>query len=85
MNVHDIHEAEPALRARHEELGTKRWAELAGALAWVHGGVCLALVEGFVPTPRSIEKLNEALRGSQTVLDSEAVLEEVMGWRPGRG
>jgi hypothetical protein len=79
MNEHDINEAEPALRVRLEELGAQRWAELAGVrLAWVHGGVWLELGERFVPAPRSIEELNEALRGSQAELDSEASFADVM-------
>jgi hypothetical protein len=79
MNERDINEAEPALRARLEELGAKRWTELVGVrVAWVHGGVWLALGERFVPAPRSVEELNEALRGSQAELDSEASFEDVM-------
>jgi hypothetical protein len=79
MNQRDIMEAEPALRARLEELGAERWAEPVGVrLAWVHGGVWLALGERFVPAPRSIKELNEALRGSQAELDSEASFAELM-------
>ncbi|MDY7229364.1 hypothetical protein [Hyalangium rubrum] len=79
MEKHDINEAEPALRARLEGLGAKHWTELAGVrLAWVRSGVWLALGERFVPAPRSVEELSEALRGSQAELDSETSLEEVM-------
>ncbi len=79
MKEHHISEAEPALRARLEALGAKRWTELAGVrLAWVHSAAWLALGERFVPAPRSLEELSEALRGSRAELDSEASLEEVM-------
>lgn len=88
MNERDVNGAKPALRARLEELGAKRWTELAGVrLAWVHGGVWLALGERFVRAPRTFEELNEALRGSQAELESEASFGEVMElvelWRDG--
>ncbi|WP_224248007.1 hypothetical protein [Hyalangium gracile] len=79
MSERDIQEAEPTLRTRLEEIGAKRWAELAGVLlAWVRWEVWLALGERFVPAPRSIDELNEALRESRAELESEASFQEVM-------
>lgn len=79
MSEHELHEAEPALRARLAEIGAERWAERAGVrLAWVRWQVWVELGERFVPAPRSIDELSEALRGAQAELDSEASFQQVM-------
>ena len=79
MNERDLHEADPVLRARLEALGAQHWTELAGVrLAWVHGAVWWARGEGFVPAPRPIAELNEALQGSGAELESETAFAEVM-------
>lgn len=81
MHVHDIHEAEPALRARLEQLGAGAWAELAGVrVAWVHGAVWVSLGERFARAPCSAAELSEELQGSRAELDSRASFEQVMEW-----
>ncbi|WP_239576528.1 hypothetical protein [Archangium primigenium] len=79
MNERDTREAQPELRARLEALGAQHWMELAGVqLAWTRGMAWLARGEGFVPPPRPIEELDEALQRSGADLDSEEALAEVM-------
>ncbi|ATB27066.1 hypothetical protein [Melittangium boletus] len=78
-NERDIHDAEPVLRAKLEALGAQHWMELVGIrLAWVRWWVWVEFGETFVPAPRSVGELSEALRNSRAELNSEAALAEVM-------
>jgi hypothetical protein len=75
----NVHDAEPVLRAKLEAIGAHQWKVLAGVrLAWVRWSVWVESGETFVPAPRPVAEVSEALRSSRAELDSEAVLVEVM-------